>query len=169
MAVIFNSTASSPTANSYLSVIEADDYNSRTNNDSSWAILATGEKERLLMWATSLIDSHFEFIGARTNFYQALKWPRFDIIVDDKIYSKDIVPQQVKDATAEMAKVLRTTNTTIDTRTGEISSIKIGSIGVDFKTDADQYQKTIPSIVNELLAEFINSQLGAGASVRWLR
>lgn len=169
MAVIFNYSASSPTANSYLSVGEADDYNSRTSNDSAWAALVTGEKERLLMWATSLIDSHFEFIGARTNFNQALKWPRFDVIVDDKIYSKDAIPQPVKDATAEMAKVLRTTNTTIDTRTGEVSSVRIGSIGVEFKTDSDQYQKTIPSIVNELLAEFMNTQLGAGASIRWMR
>lgn len=90
----------------YLSVIDADTYWSN-RNDSVWSAASTAEKEAALREATKYVDGAFNFIGYQvvTN---VLAWPRDAAQVTQGnfagvVYTNTTIPQQIKDAVAELA------------------------------------------------------------------
>lgn len=156
------------TANSYLTRAEADDYNSRTGNGAAWTALSDGEKDALLMWATLTIENNYTFRGYRCNFDQALQWPRTGLSFDGVSLDDDVIPARVKDATAEFARQLNTTDSTQEIRSTPISEIKLGEIGIKYQGASSQEVKVIPDIVANMLAPWIMDSAGGG-SIRMMR
>jgi hypothetical protein len=99
--------SASATANSYASIADADAYiDNFVRNSTHWTHLSDADKQRYLREATQTIDLSYgsRFRGYRFSESQGLDWPRSAVTTDDGwLVGADEIPQELKDATAEMA------------------------------------------------------------------
>ncbi|HNY80769.1 MAG TPA: hypothetical protein PKO46_21015 [Sedimentisphaerales bacterium] len=94
------------TANSYLSVADADTYHASVTQSSDWTAATQAAKENGLIVATQYLDIRFQgrWRGYRNTRSQALAWPRYSVEDDDGyVLDATALPQKLKDACAEMA------------------------------------------------------------------
>lgn len=93
-------------AESYIAVIDADEYHLARGND-DWDEGDESEKEAVLRIATAYIDGYYrdKWPGLRTNGRsQALEWPRMNAYdTETNLISSDEIPIEVINATAEAA------------------------------------------------------------------
>src|SRR5215475_3175217 len=116
-------TIGSPSANSYISVVDGDAYFDDRLDAAKWTAAQTADKTRALLQAAKQMQ--FEnWLGSRVNSTQAMAWPRVGVAKIDAIsfgysghshgygygywYPKEVylpteIPQPVKDAQAELA------------------------------------------------------------------
>ena len=76
---------------------------------SAWDLAIDADKEKALVMATRLIDAQWLFGGVRTHAEQALQWPRQgcpDRDAETGLVEEDVLPQNLTDATCEMAREL---------------------------------------------------------------
>ncbi|MGE8367004.1 DnaT-like ssDNA-binding protein [Cupriavidus sp.] len=92
----------SQTADSFVSVAEADAYHAKRGN-SAWAAAVTATKEGALVRASGFVDAEYAWKGIRRTSTQALSWPRYDVVLDGYPLLPDIIPARVKDAVCELA------------------------------------------------------------------
>lgn len=162
-------------ANSYLSVAEADAYHDARNN-SDWTAAPARAREAAVIVGSDYITREFErrWKGIRVNINQTLAWPRAGVLTEEYfepqteprpalfpdlsyLIPDNIVPEEVKDATAEAA--LRGLNGTLLpdlARGGEIKSLKAGPASVEYFAAAKTtttYQ-TIDQLLKRLLRNF---------------
>jgi len=93
-------------ADSYLSVADADTYNTSHSASAAWIAAVEATKEKALRLATQYLDVRYDgrWKSYRTNETQALAWPRAYAIDEDGYYwDSDQMPQRLEDATAELA------------------------------------------------------------------
>lgn len=107
MAVTIDETVGGASANSYVTLAEADTFMESRLNASTWETDATTDNQnRALVEATRQITLLI-WDGRRVDDTQALSWPRqLARDPDDPNYdyfSSTVVPQRVKDATMELA------------------------------------------------------------------
>ena len=107
MAVTITATAGSASANSFVTLSEADSFMEGRLNASTWETDAgDDDKNRALVEATRQL-SRLKWIGNRSDSTQILSWPRQWAIDPDSpfqdYFSTATVPQRVKDATMELA------------------------------------------------------------------
>mgnify|MGYP000249892344 CR=1 FL=1 len=150
MAFVFDSTPKSETANSYVSVAEADDYFAAHLDGNFWPT-DTKSKQAALVMATNRIDSEV-FGGRRTDLDQSLQWPRSWIVARDfnpesqavinSVYSAaflnaDVLPRQLKIAAYEQALhylKMKAGEFTIDENDLEtLSTYKVGPLDIGIK------------------------------------
>ncbi|KKL57286.1 hypothetical protein LCGC14_2236940 [marine sediment metagenome] len=106
MAVAIVATAGSATANSYITLAEAETYMEGRSNISLWTAATDPTKNIALVesqrWLTNL-----GWLGLRADTVQALAWPRQDVTDPDDpnrdVFDSDEVPQRIKDAQSELA------------------------------------------------------------------
>lgn len=91
-------------AESYISVAEADTYWTNHGDPASWTDATTIQKEVALRYATSWIDVNYKWRSTLLEEAQVLDWPR-GLFVDDDCRTRGgtTIPQELKDAEAEMA------------------------------------------------------------------
>lgn len=153
MAFTFDSTPKSATANSYVSVSEADDYFAAHLDSSFWPTAAK-DKQAALVMATNRIDSEV-FQGRRTDLDQALQWPRLWVVARDinPESQADIIPRELKIATFEMALhylKMKAGEFTVDENDLEtLDKYKIGPLDVQIKGNVKADR--LPSKVKRLL------------------
>jgi len=165
MAFVFDSTAKSATANSYVSVSEADDYFAAHLDGDFWPSTAK-DKQAALVMATNRIDVEL-FGGQRTTHTQSLQWPRRYVISRD--YNREsqatisgdsvgylddaTIPAQLKQAAFEQALhylKMKAGEFTVDENDLEtLSTYKVGPLDIGIKSNmkADR----IPTKVKTLL------------------
>lgn len=92
-------------SNSYISLAEADQYfATHPYYADNWSDMGDPDKEMLLMMATQSLDSLMIWRGSIVSVTQALSWPRTGVYDNEgRLIASNIVPQNVKWATAEMA------------------------------------------------------------------
>ena len=124
MAITITATAGSATANSYLSLTEAQaiiDGLIEDDDVTAWSSATTDQKNRALYTATVRIDRE-RFLGARSTDTQALQWPRtgvrkpdtyintyatgFPFRISTDYFTDTEIPEQVKKAQAILAVYL---------------------------------------------------------------
>lgn len=110
-------------ANSYCSVADADDYHAGRLYTEKWQEADPADKERALAMATSLLDEHLSWRGARVDTTrESPAWPRVGMydrggeLIDD-----DVVPAAVVEATAEFALRLLEGNRVKDSEDAPVS------------------------------------------------
>ena len=104
MALVVEDGTGKSNANSYLSVADADTYQSNRSN-ATWAALSTADKEVALIKATDWIEASFKvrWLGYRINNSMSLSWPRYDVVdYDGYVIAATAVPAQIQDVTAIM-------------------------------------------------------------------
>ena len=106
MAVIITATAGSTTANSFVTLAEAETYMEARLNASVWDAATDDTKNRALVESRREIDA-MVWQGERTTEAQALAWPREWVWNPDNpdgdYYDEDVIPTRVKNATMELA------------------------------------------------------------------
>lgn len=139
-------------ANSYLTVAEADAYFETRLQATRWtSIVDDVVKETALIMATRVIDSRICFTGVAATGTQALAWPRAGMFNRNGFaIGEDVVPQALKDATAELAYMLLASDVTLesDAAVQGISRIKAGPVDISFRDSIES--RDVPSNVSEL-------------------
>lgn len=137
-------TAGAADANSYLTVSEADKYFETRLHADLWQ--TSDDQEAALIWATRLLDEMLSWAGIIATDTQALRWPRLYVKdEDDREFSSTAIPQWLKDATAEMAFHLLTSDRTAEPESSGIKEMKVGTLEIVF----DKYSslKMMPTSV----------------------
>jgi len=123
------------TANSYLSVANADTYHANYTRSSDWSSATETIKQNALIVATQYIDAAYQgrWRGCKASASQALAWPRYSVEDDDGyVLDSSSLPQKLKDACAELALrvVLGDDLLGVVTQPGEIASesVTVGPI-----------------------------------------
>ena len=145
--ITIDAVAGSPTANSYVSLEEANSYLEAHLQASVWALLDDEKKKASIVGATRLIDTA-QFLGRRLHQSQSLAWPR-TYIYDFDGYQVSGVPQKLKAAVCEYAIWNLTEEDRLAGRfeIDNMESVEIGPIKYKIGKDAD----STPDIVEDLL------------------
>ncbi len=153
------------TAESYLSVADADTYWSN-RGDSTWAAGTTAGKEEALRRATQYLDAEFIWIGAIASTTQALGWPRAGACDHEGRDLSDMVPVLVENACAELAKeALSGALLTVEGRDDRAKRVKAGSVEVEYMNGAgSQKAYKLASLILAPVIEYRRS--GASVPVR---
>lgn len=164
-----NATSGSASANSYITLAEADQYNFNRPNTAAWTATSDPEKTAAILWATLLMDSLWIWNGYPVDAVQALQWPRGAILKRNgweyvPLAGAGSIPQELKNATAEYARQLLASDRTADSQieTMGITSLGAGPVRLTFKDSV--YAKQVPDAVFNLIPHGGNSEYMLGAS-----
>lgn len=159
MSVTIDATVAGHSANSYITLADAETYFEKKLYTQGWDALTTDEKNTTLVEAAREIDTYLRFRGERyhNETYgdedrQALQFPRDYYIggsadVDGELY----IPDEVKEAQCEQA-------------------LHITSRGVEH-TDKDDFTNdaVVPAIVKNLLKLHIDNSIVKTGNAPWLQ
>lgn len=145
MSLIVEDGTGLSTAQSYVSVADADFYHTAHGN-ATWTGIDT-LKEAALVRATQALDARYPWQGIRYVETQALDWPRSGA-ADIDGYEITGIPQGVKDALCEMA-LLELVSPGVLTESMEqgIKREKVGPLETEYFALS---RKTYPAIANAL-------------------
>ena len=149
MAVTIDATAGGASANSYLTLSDAQAIVDGMVEDAdvtAWASATTDQKNRALYTATQRLDRE-RFLGARATDTQALQWPRtgvrkpdtyvntyatgFPFRISDDYFTDEEIPDQVKRAQVVLAVYLNNNKDGIGlSGLEDFKSVSIGSISI---------------------------------------
>lgn len=145
--ITIDAVSGSPTANSYVTLEEANSYLEAHLQASTWALLDDEKKKAAIVSATRLIDTE-QFLGRRLHQSQSLAWPR-TYIYDFDGYAVSGIPSKLKSAVCEYA----IWNLTEDDRLAgafeidNMESVEIGPIKYKIGPNAE----SMPDLVEDLL------------------
>jgi len=172
MAVVFDAVPNSPTGNSFLTLEEGQDYWDTRLFVDAWE--NSEDQEMALILATRTLVSalsrprefvrpvngedgyyiiHPTWTGLPTTTTQRLPWGRIGMFDrNGNAIAGDVYPQELKDATAELAGQMSTSDRMIDNDAAVkgITRVKAGSVEVEFDGSAMTW-KVLPDSVLALL------------------
>ena len=160
MAATINATIKSETANSYVTLAEANSYFETVPDSSTWTNKTDDQKNRALISATREIDN-LVFYGDRCDEDQALKFPRTNYQVDRVELSCSTIPLNIKYAQYELARALANDTDAITGTTGKdgnFEEVKLGDLQVKYNTSS-QGTGSINNILD--VYPWLQSYLGA--------
>lgn len=175
MAAVIDATLSGTSANSYVTLADADTYFETVPDNTTWANKTTDAQNRAIISATRWIDS-LSFYGDRCTDTQALKWPRDDYTVDGVDLACTLIPDGIKVATYELARALANDTDSITGSTGTTGlydEVALGELRVKYKSSS-----TTSGVINNVFDVYpwLQSYLGpycmggaANHAVRLLR
>lgn len=160
MALIVEDGSGVADAESLASVAFADAYHEARGNG-AWAALTTEVKEQLLRKATDyIVGTYFNaWSGALVNANQALPFPR--IVGGSNVG----VPLSIKQGTAELALIARSTSLTPVVKRGK-KKVKVGPLEVEY--DGNAPTATLFTAVSLRFGPWLNAP-GNSAMVRLIR
>jgi hypothetical protein len=134
-------TIAGESANSYITLAEGDTYHGGHVNHTDWSGATDDQKKEAVVMATRLLDQWVDWAGYRATREQALRWPRFSTYDrDGYVFDSDIIPQWLKDATAELSRHLLIGDTTGVPDTSGFSELQVGSLKLKVDSvDRDKY------------------------------
>lgn len=171
-----DATLGGASANSYVTVAEADAYFATSFGRTAWgsasadAYFATSfdrtawgsasaaNKEIVLIESTRLLDLLVSWKGYVKSDTQALRWPRTHVPNIDGQYngvesyiSDSIVPKDVKNAVFELAYSLLS-NGGFQASENELSKVKVGPVSIDFSDTVKS--NGLPKMVRDMIARW---------------
>ena len=160
MAATINATLQSETANSFVTLAEANTYFETVPDSTNWDNKTDDQKNRALISATGWIDT-LVFYGDRCDADQALKWPRSNYHVDRVELTCSAIPNEIKKATYLLAFELANDTSSITGTTGDTGlyeSVKLGEMEVKYNTSS-QAVGTVNNVFD--VYPWLQSYLGA--------
>lgn len=153
MAVTIVATAKSTTANSYVTLAEAEAYILGRTGNTTWDAASNDTKNRALVESTNRLETE-EYRGSQTTTTQRLQWPRMGLV--DKAgngLDDDTIPRLMKEATYELALALVNGDIEMkDSGLEAFNNVKIGPM--DVTPNHARRAGTIPQAVRRLLSDF---------------
>ena len=151
MALVLDATVGGAAANSYLTRAEANSYFDTRLYSDAWKNASDDKKDAALVWSTRLLDRSIIWNGALTSLTQKLRWPRTGATtLDGQLYTANVIPDELKEATAELALYLLRKDRTAETGREGIKSFEVASFSVEF--DKQTEPEVIPDAVYQLIA-----------------
>ena len=160
MAATVIATLSSASANSYVTLAEANTYFETVPESSTWDDKTDDQKNRSLISSTRWIDS-LNFYGDRCDTSQALSWPRNNYHVDRVELTCSAIPADIKYAVYELARALVNDTNSITGNTGDtglFEEVKLGELEVKYNTSS-QATGTVNNVFD--VYPWLQSYLGA--------
>jgi hypothetical protein len=159
VAATIDATLQGASANSYVTLAEANTYFETVPDSTTWINKTNDQKNRALISATRWIDA-LSFYGNRCTETQALKWPRKDYKVDGIKLACTLIPEGIKVATYELARAFANDTDSITGTTGTTGlydEVEIGELKVKYKDSS-----TTPGLVNNIfdLYPWLQTYLG---------
>ena len=175
MAII--ATVGSASANSYVTLAEAETYMDGRVYTDDWDNASDTDKEKALISATLRLEQE-SWRGAPSATTQALKWPRYNVENADYedaghgsypwgwgyYLDSTTIPVWLKNAQCELALVLLGTNLLEDTGLELIESVSVGDLNVT--PHKSRKAGRLPANVRRFVAPYI---VGGGGTVRLVR
>ena len=154
MADIVVETGSGLTnSNAYVSIDDADLYHESRLHVTDWSGSSDDTKETALVWASSLLDQLIDWDGSKYTETQAMRWPRSGVYdVDGYSIESDEIPQFLKDATAEYARLLIADDLTAVNDLAGFKEIKVDVI--QLKIDKWDRTQTLPNPVWNMVKNY---------------
>lgn len=180
MAFVFDSTAGSPTANSYLSVEDADALAAGLINGSDWLSLTEQQKQALLVQATTRLDAEVyggvptTTVNTSVTPHQALQWPRNWIIDNNHGGSTHLDPTKIPAALekATFYQAMHYYNEFMDNPTvsrqdmDRLTALSIGPIVMSIQKRAEE---RLPDMVKRLLVSIGSNAWDGAAPIKLVR
>ena len=160
MAATINATIKSETANSFVTLTEANTYFETVPDSSTLSNNTDDLKNRLLLASTRWIET-LVFYGDRCDESQAPKFPRTNYQVDGVELACSTIPNNIKYAQYELARALANDTDAITGTTGKdgnFSEVQLGDLQVKYNTDS-QGTGSINNILD--VYPWLQSYLGA--------
>ena len=161
MPAAINATTGSASANSYLTIAAADTIAESMLGTLAWTTATSDQKTRALITATRGLDT-LTWIGDRATTTQALDWPRSNVSCDGVDYADDIIPEQIKYSTFDLANALLTTPTLLQSSTGtsaeivpgvpnrDLARLKLDVMELEWRTDVSSASQAVVSPLSAL-------------------
>jgi hypothetical protein len=166
MALVTEDGTGLLTAESYLSVTDADTYWSNRGN-ATWAAALTADKEEALRRSTQFLDATFRWVGKISTTEQALGWPRYSAFDHEGRLLSEQVPTLLEMACAELALEGLTAELLVTvSRNDRVSRVKAGSVEVEFEHGISS-QKAF-DLASRILAPLFTSRVG-GSSIQLVK
>lgn len=152
----------------YITVEEADEYLAGQISATAWrALTGQDDKARAIISATRLIDRQL-WQGEKTDPDQVHAFPRTGLTYPDSGDAVDSasVPQEVLDATAELASALIDGSAVQDSLTplgSNVQSLKAGSVSISYFRA--ELLDRFPVIIQELLGFWLAGAVGLALSI----
>jgi len=159
VAAVIDATLGGASANSYVTLADADAYFETVPDSTDWVSKSTDQKNRALISATRWIDV-LSFYGKRCSETQALKWPRKDYKVDGIELACTLIPFGIEVATYELARALANDTDAITGSTGTTGiydQVELGELKVRYKSSS-----MTPGVINNVFDVYpwLQSYLG---------
>ena len=152
-------------SNSYATIAEAETYFEAHLYTTVWDIAIN--KDVALVMATRLLDDWIDWEGYRATEEQSLRWPRHDVVDEDGyLLDSDVVPQFLKNATAELAQYIMSNDPGAEPDTVGFSSLRVGELAMTIdKNDRDRIT-AIPDVVKAIIEHYgnVRSRSGEGSA-----
>ena len=153
-----DATIGGASANSYVTVAEADAYFATSFGRTAWGSALPANKEIVLIESTRLLDLLVSWKGYVKSDTQALRWPRtyvptidgVDTVLESYI-SDSIIPKDVKNAVFELAYSLLS-NGGFQASENELSKVKVGPVSIDFSDTVKS--NGLPKMVRDMIARW---------------
>jgi hypothetical protein len=151
MALIVEDGTGLTTANTYVTEAEADLYfEIIPEYADTWADYSPAVKEQKLRFATRVLDARTQWEGQKTVDASALRWPRCRVMNRDGIWVDDnVVPQAVKDATCELARILDQEDITTGQDVENLRRIMVDVVELEYQEGRSQSR--VPQYLNYIL------------------
>ena len=147
-----DATLGGASANSYVTVAEADAYFATSFGRTAWGSASAANKEIVLIESTRLLDSLVSWKGYVKSDTQALRWPRTYVPnIDGRYISDSIVPKDVKNAVFELAYSLLS-NGGFQASENELAKVKVGPVSIDFSDTVKS--NGLPKMVRDMIARW---------------
>lgn len=156
------------TANAYATVAEVDNILSYHFHATGWVLLSDEDKEKLVIWATHILDTRVKWHGKKLHDSQGLGWPRTGardregICIDD-----DAVPNAVKQAVAVLANHLITDNPNEVNSSNNLTMLQADVVTLRFDPYATVYK--FPDAISFILRGLGFSSMGSGGPKRIIK
>lgn len=169
MALTIVATVGASTANAYCTVAEATAYNDAHVSGATWTDADPEDQKRALVMATRQLDTYLVWKGERATTSQTLAWPRYgmlDPLDDATLISEGVVPDRVKYATAEQARLLlvRDRSAESDTDVQGIASLTAGSVQIGFRTPPNGGTTSAPDVLAPSAVAFVQPWIEGNSS-----
>lgn len=154
MPTTIDATVGGSSANSYVTLAEANTYHDDRLHNAEWAAASDDDKTRALLWAAQEIDKlrYSGYIAAST---QALRFPRTSVYDwDGRLLDSATIPIAVKDAQCRMALHLLRADTTLQ-ESDDIDALKVGPISIEFNKSGIS-GTAMPDDVRSILQAFLS-------------
>lgn len=125
----FDTTVAGANANSYITMAEASSFFTERLNSEIFTAASSALQETALIQASRTLDEWVDWIGSRATEEQNLRWPRYGATDrDGYAFDSDIIPEWLKDASAEEAIYLLAEDRTAEPDTKGFSTLEVGSL-----------------------------------------
>jgi len=161
-------------SNSYCSVADADQYHENHSGSTVWSAASQANKEKALRLATQYLDLHYNWKFYRVTDEQALEWPKS--YVQDRngfAIGSDVIPQQIKDATAHLALESLNGDTLLPDLADEAAIKRLKVVAGPLTKETEYVGGETPTkkytVVDKLVQDFVKGGQGGLTSADLIR